>query len=171
VAAGQVDIGLGSDTGGSVRVPASYNGTFGIRTTHGRISLQHACPLAPSLDTVGWWAPLAGRSTPATGVLPAAPAAAAEPLLPCPAAAARAPAACSDVGAAPRPGCRFTRDADLLQRVGGVLLPAGGCRPLPQQQRWLVATDAFDMAQPDAARSLYQPLSEKMTEVGPAGCC
>jgi amidase len=54
VAAGQADIGLGSDTGGSVRVPASFCGLFGLRPTHGRILLAHARPLAASYDTCGW---------------------------------------------------------------------------------------------------------------------
>lgn len=54
VVAGDADIGLGSDTGGSVRVPASYCGLFGIRPTHGAVSLERAMPLAPSFDTVGW---------------------------------------------------------------------------------------------------------------------
>lgn len=51
VADGSVDFALGSDTGGSVRVPASYCGTWGIRPTHGRVSLQGACTLAASFDT------------------------------------------------------------------------------------------------------------------------
>lgn len=55
-AAGLVDIGLGSDTGGSVRMPASFCGVFGIRTTHGRIDLADAMPFAPSFDTAGWFA-------------------------------------------------------------------------------------------------------------------
>lgn len=55
-AAGLVDVALGSDTGGSVRLPASYGGLYGIRTTHGRISLAGVVPLAPSYDTVGWFA-------------------------------------------------------------------------------------------------------------------
>eukprot|EP00873_Tetraselmis_striata_P002532 jgi/Tetstr1/422796/TSEL_013588.t1 len=53
---GLVDIGLGSDTAGSVRVPASYNGLLGFRPTHARVSLELATPLAPSFDTAGWFA-------------------------------------------------------------------------------------------------------------------
>lgn len=53
-ARGLVDIGLGTDTAGSVRVPASYCGLFGIRTTHGLLPLDGVLPLAPSFDTVGW---------------------------------------------------------------------------------------------------------------------
>ncbi|KAK9829139.1 hypothetical protein WJX72_004102 [[Myrmecia] bisecta] len=56
VADGTVDIGLGSDTGGSVRVPAAYCGILGIRPTHGRVSLEIACPMAPSFDTGGFFA-------------------------------------------------------------------------------------------------------------------
>jgi len=56
VAGGLVDIALGSDTGGSVRTPAGYCGVYGIRTTHGRIPLRGAMPLAPSFDAAGWFA-------------------------------------------------------------------------------------------------------------------
>jgi amidase len=56
VAGRLADIALGSDTGGSVRAPASYGGLFGIRPTHGRLSLKRAWPLAESLDTPGWFA-------------------------------------------------------------------------------------------------------------------
>jgi amidase len=56
VGGGLVDLALGSDTCGSVRVPASYNGLYGMRPSHGRISLQGVMPLAPSFDTVGWFA-------------------------------------------------------------------------------------------------------------------
>lgn len=56
VAAGMVDLGLGSDTGGSVRMPASFCGVYGIRTTHGLIDLRNVMPLASSFDTVGWFA-------------------------------------------------------------------------------------------------------------------
>ena len=56
VAAGLVDIALGSDTGGSVRGPASLCGLIGLRTTHGRVALVGVMPLAGSLDTLGWFA-------------------------------------------------------------------------------------------------------------------
>ena len=54
VANGSIDIGLGTDTGGSVRVPASYNGLYGLRPSHGSVSCEHLIALAPRFDTVGW---------------------------------------------------------------------------------------------------------------------
>src|SRR5262245_20074612 len=60
VAAGLVDFSIGSDTGGSVRLPASFCGILGMRPTHGRIPLDAPCPLAPSFDTCGFFACDAG---------------------------------------------------------------------------------------------------------------
>lgn len=56
VAQGICDTALGTDTGGSVRVPASFCGIYGIRPTHGRLNLTGMLPQAPSSDTTGWFA-------------------------------------------------------------------------------------------------------------------
>jgi amidase len=56
VAAGLCDFALGTDTGGSIRVPASFCGIYGLRTTYGRISTAGIMAMAPSFDTVGWLA-------------------------------------------------------------------------------------------------------------------
>ncbi len=102
VAAGLVDFALGSDTGGSVRVPAALTGIFGIRPSHGRISTEGMRPLAASFDTVGW----------------------------------------------------FARDAELLQRVGAVLLgpDTAGWQP----RRLVVPEDAIAIADP-AIRDAFAP--------------
>jgi len=76
VAAGLVDFALGSDTGGSVRAPASFCGLWGHRPTHNRVPLTGVMPLAPSLDAVGWFArdavTLARVGTVLLGEVPAA---------------------------------------------------------------------------------------------------
>jgi amidase len=56
VAAGLVDFALGSDTGGSVRIPASYCGIYGIRPSWGVVNLTGARGLGPSFDVAGWFA-------------------------------------------------------------------------------------------------------------------
>ncbi|MBD8070108.1 amidase [Bacillus sp. PS06] len=55
-ASGVVDFTLGTDTGGSVRIPSSYCGIFGVRPTHGAVEIKGVIPLADSFDTVGWMA-------------------------------------------------------------------------------------------------------------------
>lgn len=112
VAAGDADIGLGGDTAGSVRLPASYCGIFGMRPTHGRISLQNSVPLAPSFDTAGW----------------------------------------------------FTRDVSLLRKVGEVLLDPMSRRPT-FFKRWLVGSDAFEIAQDSTSRAVYSPLAKKIDQI------
>ena len=54
VASTQATIGLGTDTAGSIRIPSAYQGLWGLRTTHGRISREGVHPLSGSFDTVGW---------------------------------------------------------------------------------------------------------------------
>lgn len=56
VAAGLVDFALATDTGGSTRVPSSYCGLWGLRTTHGTLSVDGMVPLSPGFDTVTWLA-------------------------------------------------------------------------------------------------------------------
>ena len=60
VAAGACDFALGSDTGGSVRVPASFNGLFGLRPTLNRVDLSGVQAMSPSFDVPGWFASSAG---------------------------------------------------------------------------------------------------------------
>ncbi len=55
-ASGACDIAIGSDTGGSIRVPSSFCGLYGIRTTHGRVDLTGAMHMADSFDAAGWFA-------------------------------------------------------------------------------------------------------------------
>ncbi|MDY5368446.1 AtzH-like domain-containing protein [Bifidobacterium sp.] len=54
VASGQAAIGLGTDTAGSIRIPSAYQGLWGLRTTHDRVSREGVHPLSESFDTVGW---------------------------------------------------------------------------------------------------------------------
>jgi amidase len=56
VAAGMCDFALGSDTGGSIRVPASFAGLYGLRPSFSRITTEGATPMAPSYDTIGFLA-------------------------------------------------------------------------------------------------------------------
>lgn len=53
VAAGTLGMAMGSDTGGSIRIPAAFCGITGLKPTHGAVSLRGAMPLAPSMDTLG----------------------------------------------------------------------------------------------------------------------
>lgn len=102
-AAGLVDFAVGTDTGGSVRIPAAFCGLYGMRPTHGRLPKDGVIPFAPSYDTIGWMA----------------------------------------------------RDAALLARVGAALLgpeDGGGIA------RFLVATDAFALADPAVAEALRAAL-------------
>lgn len=69
VAGGAADFSLGSDTGGSVRIPAMVNGLYGIRPTHGRVSLKGAMAMAETFDTAGWFTAGAGLLRKIGGVM------------------------------------------------------------------------------------------------------
>jgi len=112
VAGELVDFAIGTDTGGSVRVPASYCGIYGLRTTHGRISLEGVMPLAPRFDTVGW----------------------------------------------------FARSADIMTRVGSVLL--SDRVPPPRAGSILVPRDAWDLADGAVVEALQRPLDRITGIVG-----
>jgi amidase len=73
VAGGLVDLALGTDSGGSVRVPASFTGIYGLRPTHGRIPVAGMATQSPSFDTVGFFARDAATFAKAGEVLLQAP--------------------------------------------------------------------------------------------------
>ncbi len=102
---GVVDFALGSDTGGSVRIPAALNGIFGIRPTHDAVDGNGVMPLARSFDTVGW----------------------------------------------------FTRRADVLRRVGEVLLPPD--RAGTSLTRFVPVRDAFDLADIGVAEAVRSAIA------------
>jgi amidase len=104
VAGGLVDFALGTDCGGSVRLPASYCGIYGLRTTHSLVPTDGVVDLAASFDTVGW----------------------------------------------------FARDAETMQRVGDVLLPAA---PKFVPKRLLIAVDAFAFAGSEITDALAASLT------------
>jgi amidase len=79
VAGGLCELGLGTDTLGSIRVPASYFGVYGFRPTHGRVSTDGVMPLAQSFDTVGVLAADPAHQRRAAGVLLGADSAAGSP--------------------------------------------------------------------------------------------
>ncbi|WP_374311041.1 amidase [Dongia sp.] len=115
VAGGACDFALGTDTGGSVRIPAALNGIFGIRPSHGVVDDRGVMPLARSHDTVGW----------------------------------------------------FTRSADLLAKVGAVLLPADTGDESSFSEAYL-ARDAWALADPAVAAALVPARDKAVAAIGPA---
>ena len=69
VAAGVVTLAMGSDTGGSIRMPSSFCGITGLKPTHGRVSLRGALPMSPGYDTAGPMAQTAGQCAVAFRIL------------------------------------------------------------------------------------------------------
>jgi len=115
VACGIVDFALGTDTGGSVRVPASNCGIWGWRPSHGAISVAGVMPFAPTLDTVGV----------------------------------------------------FARDANLLQRVGSVLLATdASADEAPTIGMIHLVREAFELADPTAREAMREPIERIRTATG-----
>jgi amidase len=113
VAGGLVNFALGTDTGGSVRIPASFCGIYGIHPTHGRLPLDGMVGQTPSFDTIGW----------------------------------------------------FARDADLLARIGEVLLGVDLDRA-PRPRHLIVAADAFAIAEPTTAAALEPAVARLAALIG-----
>jgi amidase len=115
VAGGACDFALGTDTGGSVRIPAALNGIYGIRPSHGAVDDRGVMPLARSHDTVGW----------------------------------------------------FARSADILAKVGDVLLPPDAGEDAPFSEVYL-ARDAWALADPAVASALAPYRDRIVAAIGPA---
>ena len=112
VAGALVNFALGTDCGGSVRLPASYCGIFGMRPSLGRIPMDGILPFSASFDVVGW----------------------------------------------------FARDADLLERVGKVLLADAG--PVLEPKRLVIADDAFALVEGRVGDSLGPAVAHAGSIVG-----
>jgi amidase len=113
VACGLCDFALGTDTGGSVRVPAANCGLFGIRPSHGLVSVAGVMSFAPGFDTVGW----------------------------------------------------FARSADILARVGSVLLACDVPARAQVGEIYLVE-DAFALADPGVQQALSAPVERLKDRFG-----
>ena len=135
VAAGDADFGLGGDTGGSVRVPASYCGIYGIRPTHGRVSLVGQCPLAPSFDTGGWFARDPDMLIKVGNVLLA------------------------ESGDCGGDSDGVERSNETQRKKSTSIKGALNLK------RWLVGMDAFDVADKDANDALYSVVSQNVDRV------
>ncbi|KAJ9532460.1 hypothetical protein QJQ45_010520 [Haematococcus lacustris] len=134
VAAGHTDIGLGSDTGGSVRVPASYCGVLGFRPSWGRVSLEGALPLAPSFDTVAWFTRDAAMLKAVGSVL-----------------LGTVPPQSGSTTAPSEPEVAGSTSGPVPVQV------VASSNHVPG--RWLAARDAFDLAQPDTSAALHARLA------------
>ncbi len=113
VACGLVDFAIGTDTGGSVRVPASNCGIYGLRPSHGAVSVAGVYPFAPTFDTVGLLA----------------------------------------------------ADLEVLIRAAGVLL-AREIPAIARVRRLHVITEAFELAEPAVATSLYEAAAQLAEQLG-----
>jgi Asp-tRNA(Asn)/Glu-tRNA(Gln) amidotransferase A subunit family amidase len=138
VALGQAEIGLGTDTAGSIRVPASYQGLVGFRSTHGAVETEGVLPLAPSFDTVGWLTSDVAMSLTVASVLltPAPPGSPAPPAVP----AVRTIRLPSAEGLAePATLALFTERVRQLEAAGLVPAAEQVALPLETLEEWFTA--------------------------------
>lgn len=155
VAAGLVDFALGSDTGGSIRIPSSFCGIYGFRPTHGSIPSEGMVPLAPAFDTVGWMARDAGTML-------------------------RVGLALHDAAGAPKPGAAATHGASAPANAPGAPAPttalgasppADAPAPAHGFRRLLLAEDMLAAADPAYAAEvakLARTAAEIMASSAPA---
>ncbi|MFI2366456.1 amidase [Promicromonospora sp. NPDC019610] len=151
VAAGQASVALGTDTGGSVRVPAAYQGLWGIRPTHGAVPSGGLLPLAPSFDTVGWLARDPGTLARVGEVLLSA-----------------------DTAPLPQDAPLVVSDALLdlaapeVRDAVGQLARAAGARPVDwaPEPAWLAAFQTLQAAEAWAVHGAW--LADRMDTLGPA---
>jgi amidase len=163
VAQALCDTALGTDTGGSVRVPASFCGLHGIRPTHGRLDLAGMLPQAPSSDTTGWFARDAGTFGRVSEVLLGEPIPAA---LPTRLIVAVDAFGLADPGTAAALQPMVRRLSALVREVReDVMAPPGlsawsrAQRTLQPYEAWLTFRDWIDRANPRLAFSVARNLA------------
>jgi amidase len=153
VAGGLADAGIGTDTGGSIRVPAAACGLFGLRTTHGLISTEGVLPLAPSFDVVGFLARGLGHLGQLLEVLTSGPA---------PAADTAGPAHGPAVLAAPRVvvpadglAVVSTETAEAVRAVASAIASSGGSEPEEDELGAFFNNDVADLFARIQARQVW----------------
>lgn len=163
VAGGIADLALGTDTGGSVRVPASFCGLYGLRPTHGSLPLDGMAPQAPTSDTTGWFARDAETFARAAGVMFDAPTPEAKPPGQMLIATDAFGFADPDVAKALQPLVR--RLANLASGVSKTLLAPQGLsvwgkaqRTIQPHEAWLTFKDWVERFNPPMAHSVSRGL-------------
>ena len=154
VAVGLADAGIGTDTGGSIRVPAAACGLFGLRTTYGLISTRGVLPLAPSFDVVGILARGLGQLGQLLEVMtaPGLPGADAGPPVTGPSANLAAPRVIVPAGVL---AAVSTETADAVLAVASGLAAAGGSVPEEDDLSAFIGNEVADLFARIQARQVW----------------